>query len=126
MAVSLGVAAMLLAVLLRLMVPAGWMPVSTADGVMITLCSGNGSQQIAVGKHGQPVIPAPVTPANAETPAGPCAFSGLGTPALAAVPAAVALQIFLFVALGVAASPRPRLAVANWLRPPLRGPPLRA
>lgn len=121
-AFSLGLVAALLALCLRLMVPVGWMPIATPGGVTFTLCSGSGEQRVMFGKDAKPVAPD-----GSDRHGGPCAFSGMGTPALADVPPAAALQIFLlFLALGFAASPRPRLAAVNWLWPPLRGPPLRA
>ena len=119
---SLGLMAALLAVCLRLMAPVGWMPAASANGVIFTLCAVNGDQQIGTAKDGKPAAPD-----TASGHAGPCAFSGMGTPALADLPPAVALQIFaLFLALGLAATPRLRLAAATWLRPPLRGPPTAA
>jgi hypothetical protein len=119
---SLGLAAALLALCLRLMAPVGWMPAASANGVTFTLCSGNGDQQVISAKDGQPAAPD-----TASGHAGPCAFSGMATPALSDLPPTVALQIFaLFIALGLAATPRLRLAAATWLRPPLRGPPTAA
>lgn len=118
-AFSIGLFAALLALGLRLLVPAGWMPVATGNGIVFTLCSGSSEQQLVVGKAGKPAAPDSGTAHE-----GACAFSGIGTPALPDVPPAVALQIFLaFIALGLAASPRMRLPAVSWLRPPLRGPP---
>ena len=118
-AFSLGLVAALLALCLRLMVPVGWMPIATPGGVTFTLCAVGAEHQTFVGKDAKPIAPD-----SGDKHGGPCAFSGMGTPALADVPPGVALQIFfVFLALGFAASPRPRLAAINWLRPPLRGPP---
>lgn len=121
-AFSLGLVAALLALCLRLMVPVGWMPVVSGNGVMFTLCSGSGEQKVALDTDGKPQPPDSGTAHD-----GPCAFSGIATPALPELPPSVALQIFaIFIALGLAAAQRPRLAATAWLRPPLRGPPLRA
>jgi hypothetical protein len=120
-AFSFGLVAALLALCLRLMAPVGWMPVQSGNGVMFTLCSGSGEQQVAFGKDGKPA-----KPDSGGAHGGPCAFSGIGTPALPDLPPSVALEIFaIFIALGLAATQRPRLAATAWLRPPLRGPPLR-
>jgi hypothetical protein len=120
-AFSLGLVAALLALCMRLMAPVGWMPVQSGNGVMFTLCSGSGDQ-VTFGKDGKPA-----SPDSGTAHGGPCAFSGIGTPALPDLPPSVALQIFaIFIALGLAATRRPRLAAIAWLRPPLRGPPLRA
>ena len=121
-ALSFGLAAAVLALCLRLMVPVGWMPMASANGVMFTLCSGSGEQQVSFGKDAIPAAPDRVAGHD-----GPCAFSGIGTPALPDVPPSVALEIFaIFIALGLAATPRLRIAAIAWLRPPLRGPPRRA
>ena len=120
-AYSIGLTAAMLALWLRLLVPMGWMPVATSNGVMFTLCSGNGAQVISVGKDGTPA------PHDGATLQGACAFSGVGPPALPDVPPAVAIAVFaVFMALGLAATADLRLPAISWLRPPLRGPPARA
>jgi hypothetical protein len=119
-AFSIGLVAALLALCLRLMAPVGWMPVVSGNGVMFTLCSGVGTQQMVAGKDAAPSSP------DTSVDAGSCAFAGMGTPPLPDVPADVARAIFaVFIALGLAATPL-RLAAIAWLRPPLRGPPLHA
>jgi hypothetical protein len=75
-AFSLGLVAALLALCLRLMAPVGWMPVVSGNGVMFTLCSGVGTQQMVAGKDATPVAP------DTSADAGSCAFAGMGTPAL--------------------------------------------
>lgn len=121
LAFSIGLVAALFAMCLRLMAPAGWMPVATGDGVMFTLCSGSGSQQVALGKDSQ------TGPDTGAAHQGTCAFNSMGTPALPDLPPAVALVVFaVFVALGLAATPLVCVPAIGWLRPPLRGPPLRA
>jgi hypothetical protein len=97
------------ALALRLLLPAGWMPVATGNGGMaITLCSGA-------------VLPAdPGTPAPADDQ--PCAFGLalgplLATAALLLLPMAVPL-------LPVPASPPVRqMARHHRARPPGQGPP---
>jgi hypothetical protein len=117
---SIGLFGALLSLCLRLMAPAGWMPMESANGIVLALCSGNGSQQASFGKDGSPA------PDSGDVQHGMCAFSGIGTPALPDVPPAVAIAIFaIFIALAMAATPVSRLPAISWLRPPLRGPPPR-
>jgi len=118
------IAIMLLActLLLRVLVPAGWMPTTGADGLTrLTLCSGMSVQTVWVDRDGK---------LHKETPAGdhhdpqPCSYAGLaqsldGPPplvlALSAAPAGpvalVARQISA-IGHGLAAPP-----------PPATGPP---
>lgn len=117
---ALGLALALLALGLRALVPAGWMPAVSPGGLTMTLCTGAGVEVISLDKNGQPVK-------AAKADGGPCAFSGLGTPLLDALPPAVVLPLLAFLlALGFAPVVRPALATTDWLRPPLRGPPARA
>ena len=67
-----------LALALRVLVPAGWMP-AEGQGLAITLCSGSGAQTAWVDadgkihKHG---------PAQGSMADHPCAFAGMGAPML--------------------------------------------
>jgi hypothetical protein len=107
---------------LRLLAPVGWMPMVTANGIVMTLCTGAGESQsvrVDIGK--------PAEPDSADKHSAPCAFGGMGTAALADLPPALALPLLLlFIAVGRAPRPAPPASAASRLRPPLRGPPIRA
>ena len=45
----------LVAMLLRALTPAGWMPSAEASGAPITICTMNGPAQLVVGLDGQPI-----------------------------------------------------------------------
>jgi hypothetical protein len=119
---QIGLAAALLALCLRLLAPVGWMPMATSNGIVMTLCSGAGNHQTVVADVGKPS-----KPDTADKHSAPCAFSGLGTPALADLPPALALPLLLlFIAVGRALQSAPPVTGALRLWPPLRGPPLGA
>lgn len=122
---SLAAALFACALLLRIAIPAGFMPAQTAHGIVVRMCDGMSSGKTMVinvglpdkGKHHP----------EHEKPTVPCAFAGLSAPVLGADPAlAMALPAMV---LGEFALPPPsdfRLADADFLTPPLRGPPARA
>lgn len=79
-------ALVILALLVRILVPAGWMP--SADGSRtITLCTGMGVQQISIAADGSLHDKAPAAPQRDH----PCAFAGIATPLDLAVDPATAL-----------------------------------
>lgn len=105
-----------LALLLRLLVPAGWMP-ATGSGYQITLCTGMGAVSAWVGKDGQIHKG---KPADSKTEQ-PCAFSGfsaaLNLPMLdgLAIAPSIAASVVLITKLtavtigrGLAAPPPPQ------------------
>jgi hypothetical protein len=111
-----------LAILLRVLIPAGWMP-ATGDGFAITLCTGSGVMTGWIDKDG--------SVHKGERDHGgkidhPCAFAGLGAafdlptlvppalPPLAAATAIVGAAADLMIGRGLAAPP-----------PPPTGPPAR-
>ncbi len=122
---SLAAALFAFALLLRIAIPSGFMPAQTAHGIAVRMCGGLASGQTMLldvgvpdtGKHHP----------EQDKPAVPCAFSGLSAPVLGADPVlAMALPAMV---LGEFALPPPsdfRLADADFLTPPLRGPPARA
>jgi hypothetical protein len=114
------------ALAMKLLIPAGFMPVFSAGTITIELCGGHGSQTVTLatadtaGHHGD----RDSGPGKSEVP---CAFAGLSVPSLAgADPILLVLAIAFIMGLGYL----PRLPFAlgetAHLRPPTRGPPLTA
>jgi hypothetical protein len=113
-------AALFLALCLRLLAPTGWMPASDGHGIVMVLCSGSSTQQTVVVD-----LDKPAKPDTADKHAAPCAFSSMGTPALAGLPPALAIPLLLlFIGSGLAQRPASSSTGTVRLRPPLRGPPL--
>ncbi|MDE8652655.1 DUF2946 family protein [Novosphingobium album (ex Liu et al. 2023)] len=118
------------ALLLKVLVPAGFMPVVQSGTVTVALCSSAGA--------GGMTITIPTRPDNGahdgqhggdpqQATDHPCAFAPLSGPALASADPALLLAAILFVF--VAAIFRHPLVLPRsgaQLRPPLRGPPLTA
>lgn len=111
------------ALLVRLLVPAGFMPVFAGGAVTIAVCTGDGPMQV--------IIPAPGATGQHDDRGGhatsPCAFADLALPAIGGADPVLLAAALLFVIAAalaaVAAAPHRRIA---HLRPPLRGPPLPA
>jgi hypothetical protein len=115
-------ALLMLALALRLLVPAGFMPVS-GQGYMVTLCTGSGAIRAFVDERGEGRDGSPASRPGFEQP---CSFAGLATaldlppaaasvvPALAFGPAAAMLMTVVAIGRGLAAPP-----------PPPTGPPAR-
>lgn len=122
---------LLVALAIRALVPAGYMPVRSADGLVISLCNGQGTVPLVVDVAATGdirIMPADGDDGHRGTPHdsdGLCIFSALTAPALqvAAPPIAAAVGLVLRAAAPI----RPAallLAQASFVRPPLRGPPL--
>lgn len=102
------------ALMLRIAVPAGFMPVADADGIRVEICTGAGKTFVELVPGGS----------GGEQPRDPCPYGLAGAAALDVPPA-----------VGIAAIPLPqiilsypelilaRLVTARALRPPARGPP---
>ena len=110
-----------LALLLKALMPAGYMTVSSGKSITVEICSGTGPASFTL--H---------IPADGDSKGGkgstsaeqPCAFAGLGAQALAAVDPvilAAALAFAFIVALRFVDLRLPRHRAH--IRPPLRGPP---
>lgn len=120
------------AMLLKLLVPTGYMIASDHERIALTLCSGMVAQPEAMVMPGmdQPMAMAQGTMRDKgkSTDHGksemPCAFAGLTAQVLGAVDVvllAVALAVVAIMALR--STPRVAPRAAPYLRPPLRGPP---
>lgn len=110
----------LMALLVRAMIPAGYMPEGRGAGWLMTLCTGDGVQAVLVDADGTPVEP----DGPADT-APSCAFGSLAAPALSAAPALLLVLAIAFVmARGLVPARRPVRRLPEQLRPPLRAPPV--
>jgi hypothetical protein len=115
-------ALLLVAVVLfaRIFVPTGYMFTPTAGGFVVQMCSGQGAMQVVldIGK------PAPPEDHSGKMDA-PCAFSGIGMAAMAAVDVALlVIAIAFVVALGTRSTHASPIRILTRLRPPLRAPPV--
>lgn len=119
-------AALLLAaaLLMRVMVPAGFMPHLGQGTVTIILCTGTGSQAVEMAIPGMSGSGHHDGKSEHDRTEAPCVFSGLSAPALSgADPILLAGAILFIMLLAVRIPDRPRPSPVDRLRPPLRGPP---
>jgi len=111
--------------LLKLLVPTGYMIDSDHGRITITICSGTASRPMTMkmpGMHGDmPDHDKSKDHGKAEMP---CAFSGLSAAMLGAIdPVQLAALIVFILALRLIATILPARSRPAYLRPPLRGPP---
>lgn len=109
------------ALLMKMLVPTGYMVGTSVGSIMVELCSGYDPVKMIM--HGGTHQPDKPDHQGKETP---CAFSGLGAPSLGgADPLLLALAVAFIMALAFRIVPRRALPGAPaHLRPPKRGPPL--
>ena len=122
LALAIGLAALVL----RLAVPAGYMPAVGQSGPALTLCPGGGQAAAPAGSaHRDASMPGQPHGADPGDSDRSCAFADLALPAIAgADPSQLAEALTFILASGLLpASPLPPRAALR-LRPPLRGPPL--
>jgi hypothetical protein len=123
----LAAAILFAALALRLLVPAGYMPVLDAGRATLAICSGQGPVTVPTPAHHAMAGMAHhggVGHDEAVVPKG-CAFADLSLQVLGGadpVLLAVALAFILAIAIQIRTPAPPR--AAPHLRPPLRGPPL--
>lgn len=117
------------ALLLRLIVPAGWMPVSDARGIHVVICTGMGPVETVIAvPMAASVSGAHHGPADDHQAADhPCVFSGLGLalaePRLPDLAVPPAVRAFTLVAIATGVTIGRGLAAPP---PPATGPPLLA
>lgn len=120
------------ALLMRVLVPSGFMPVVHHGVVAIVPCSGTGP--VAVKTH-EPAAHGTTHGArhhggdgtSHDSSPGPCVFSGLAAPALTGADPFLLIAAILFVMVQAIRQPeRPSAMRRPRLRPPLRGPPARS
>ncbi|MBN8817654.1 MAG: DUF2946 family protein [Sphingomonas sp.] len=109
-----------LALLLKVVVPAGFMTVATGKTLTVELCTGTGPASVT--------LHIPAEPGKKDGKSGsaeqPCAFSALGAQALAATDPVLLAAALLFAFIFALIAPDQRLPRrTSHLRPPLRGPP---
>lgn len=114
-------AIIMVALLMRLLVPVGFMPEVSAGKITIALCTGHGPAVIEMtvpgsGHH---------DPGKGAKPDMPCPFGSTSSVGLTgADPILLAIAIAFIMALSLRPVAITRVADAPHLRPPLRGPPL--
>ena len=114
------------ALLMRVLVPAGFMPVVDHGAITIVLCSGNGPQVMQTTASTMTMAHAGHHPGEEHQGKSdsPCVFSGLTAPAVSGADALLLVVAILFVMLRAVRTPvRLPAAPSLRLRPPLRGPP---
>ena len=112
----------LLALLMRVSVPAGFMPVFANDAITLEPCSGSGPEKMAMAMPGMADHHSDKDHSGGTSM--PCGFGGHAPSAMSlADPILVALAIIFIIATGFrVGESRPALA-RHFLRPHLRGPP---
>ncbi len=123
-----------LALVLRVIIPTGFMPMVDNGRFVITVCSGTGPMVMAAPpamSHAMPHAMAAHDEPKPETEHRgadqPCAFAGLSMASLAAVDTVLlAIALLFMLALGLRGAAPIATAAAAYLRPPLRGPPTTA
>ena len=111
--------------LLKLLVPTGYMIGSEHGRMTIELCSGVASRPMAMemaGMHGD--MPGHGKSQDHGKAEAPCAFAGLSATSLGPVdPIQLAALIALVMTVGLLPAVLPAIVRRGYLRPPLRGPP---
>lgn len=121
LAVLIGAAALLM----KLLIPAGYMIDDSHGRLTIALCSGTTAGAVTMAMPGMDHA----TPAHGKSTGHgkaelPCAFSGLSAAALGAIdPVQIAALIAFVMAAGPTDVASPVSIASAYLRPPLRGPP---
>jgi hypothetical protein len=112
------------ALLMRLLVPVGFMPEVSAGKITMVLCTGHGPAVVAVAVPTADKQDGKGAPTRSDMP---CPFAAGSAHGLAAAdPILLAIAIAFIMALCLRPTAVPRLVDAPRLRPPLRGPPLTA
>lgn len=114
-----------LALAMKLIVPAGFMPTISGGHFVISICSGTGPMTMAMAMPG---MDHDKTDKNGQHSKAdmPCPFTGLASPSLAAADVLLLAAAILFaMALGIRAVVALRTTPSPYLRPPLRGPPVK-
>lgn len=117
------------ALVMKILVPAGFMPVVSGGRVTIEICGGIAPAQTVMAPMMAMTMAMPGMAHHSDKSDHqeremPCAFSGLSAPSLAAVdPVLLAIAIAFIVGLVFRVRTAVPIAAQPYLRPPLRGPP---
>ncbi|MBB5697838.1 DUF2946 family protein [Sphingomonas yantingensis] len=113
------------AMLLRVVVPAGFMTTTGADGQLtVMVCSGEGSRAMTIAIPGLVEKSQRPAPGEHEKAGTTCAFAGLAAPFLGgADPILLLAALAMVAAVALRRGQRFRPLALQHLRPPLRGPP---
>jgi len=117
-----------MALLMRALVPAGYMPSATPRHFIIQICADATGQPSSAtlaipASHSAPAKDSALAKAGAMA-GGHCAFAALAAPGLAGAGAAVlAIALAAMLRLALAPRPAPIQRLRRQIRPPLRGPP---
>jgi hypothetical protein len=115
------------ALVMKILVPAGFMPVVSGGHVTIEICGGIAPAQTVMTPMRAMAMPGMAHhsgKSDHQEREMPCAFSGLSAPSLAAVdPVLLAIAIAFIVGLVRHVRTAVPIAAQPYLRPPLRGPP---
>lgn len=111
-----------MALLMKIMVPAGMMPTTMADGtITVSLCTDMGVQTVQMQIPG---LAHDKATGDQQIADQSCAFAGLGMPSLSgAGPILLAIALAFIIAAGWRAVARPLAAPRAYLRPHPTGPP---
>ena len=88
---TIALALLACALAVRLLIPAGWMPVVDATGLHLTLCSGSGPIELPAAHHAMAGMAHHHHHHDQGMPDHPCAFAGLGLALAEPVLPAIAL-----------------------------------
>ncbi len=118
------------ALLLKLLVPTGYMIADTRGTMTVSICSGVAPRTMTIAIPGMGADTASMPSHGSSQDHGkvemPCAYAGLSAQGIGAVdPVMLQAALAIVAALALSAVPRTALPPAPYLRPPLRGPPLR-
>lgn len=119
---------MLLALLMRAVIPTGFMPTATATGVVIQLCSDSIGKTVLIDLKTTGAGQKPLSDGQRSTSDSPCVFAaGAGHLLLPTVyPAMLAPAFYGATALGIVTPGLHWLPLLAAPPPPVRGPPLPA
>ncbi|WP_230771619.1 DUF2946 family protein [Sphingomonas sp. Leaf4] len=118
--------------LLKLLVPTGYMIGNDHGTLNIMICSGTGARSVAMGMPGMTHDMAAMHATMSDhgksgdqgKPEVPCAYSGLSAQVLGTVdPIILSAALSVVAKMELLGSPRPAQRPVPYLRPPLRGPP---